>query len=67
MLSRVRQAKALTRQWLRGEEKPQTELKADPEISRMELAERLGLAVQIKRSGEPLKLPERAGVRSQIR
>ncbi|TWC39582.1 chromosome segregation DNA-binding protein [Pseudomonas sp. SJZ079] len=46
----VRQTEALVRQWLNSKEKPVTETKVDPDISRLEqrLAERLGSPVQIK-------------------
>ncbi len=46
----VRQTEALVRQWLNSKEQPIEEVKADPDISRLEqrLAERLGAAVQIK-------------------
>ena len=46
----VRQTEALVRQWLNSKEQPVEEVKADPDISRLEqrLAERLGAAVQIK-------------------
>lgn len=46
----VRQTEALVRQWLNSKEKPVSEAKADPDISRLEqrLAERLGSPVQIK-------------------
>ncbi|AYC34976.1 ParB/RepB/Spo0J family partition protein [Pseudomonas cavernae] len=46
----VRQTEALVRQWLSHPNKPATEVKADPDITRLEqrLAERLGSPVQIK-------------------
>jgi len=46
----VRQTEALVRQWLGNEEAPRREVRADPDITRLEqrLAERLGSPVQIK-------------------
>ena len=46
----VRQTEAMVRQWLSSKEAPKTEVKVDPDISRLEqrLAERLGSPVQIK-------------------
>ena len=46
----VRQTEALVRQWLSDREMPKAQVKADPDIARLEqrLAERLGSPVQIK-------------------